>query len=88
MVLRAIRRAGKRVEFWNPHQQEDYYRHLPNAYGNGYPTNTTAFARTYNYEQHGYNTPYQHYDSQYFNMPHDGITTFFSDDNPNSCSIM
>ena len=88
MVLRAIRRAGKRVEFWNPHRRDDYHRHLPDPYGHGYPSNTDAFARSYNYEHHGYNVPYQHYDSQYFGFPNDAIATLFSDDNPHGCSIM
>ncbi|KAI5075297.1 hypothetical protein GOP47_0009373 [Adiantum capillus-veneris] len=88
MVLRAIRRAGKKAEFWNPTHQPDYYLHLPNAYGYDYPNHSHAFESTYNYERHGYNVPYSHYYSQYLNRPQDGVSTLFSDDNPNSCSVM
>ncbi|KAH7295789.1 hypothetical protein KP509_27G066000 [Ceratopteris richardii] len=90
MVLRAVRRSGKKAEFWNPVQQPDYYLHLPQTYGGyGYPKPSRAFESTYNYERHGYNEPHNHqYYSPYINRPEDGIATLFSDDNPNACFIM
>jgi len=84
-VLKAVRRSGKKAEFWTyPYEpgtsyplRSDYYKGDVNAYRES----------SYNYRKHGYTTG----DRQGFsyNRPDDNaIGTMFSDDNPHACTIM
>lgn len=108
-VLKAVRKTGKRAEFWqegfrfnNPYYNNgengnDYtsYSHgynysQPSSYMGNYILQHQAFKRTYNYEKHGYNNYYEEQSPLYSHgtSPNEEASSFFSDENPNACSIM
>lgn len=81
-VLKEVRRAGKKAEFWpNPDQPlrfttaKDYFR------------DEESFRQSYNYYRHGYNG------DKHGHLPEpqrgsDPVSNMFNDDDVNACSIM
>lgn len=83
-VLKAVRRAGKRAEFW-PYPEPPLYFTSTNNY---YKDMNRDYRESYNYWRHGYNAP-----EKYGNLPathrgDDKVSNLFNDDNVNSCSLM
>ncbi|WVZ55214.1 hypothetical protein U9M48_005906 [Paspalum notatum var. saurae] len=81
-VLKEVRRAGKKAEFWpNPDQP----LHFTSA--KDYFHDEESYRRTYNYYRHGYNGD-KH---GHLPEPHRGadpVSNMFNDDDVNACSIM
>ncbi|CAN6308252.1 unnamed protein product [Urochloa humidicola] len=81
-VLKEVRRAGKKAEFWpNP----DLPLHFTTA--KNYFHDEESYRRTYNYYRHGYNG------DKHGNLPEphrgaDPVSNMFNDDDVNACSIM
>eukprot|EP00249_Psilotum_nudum_P009019 c21657_g1_i1 orf=111-506(+) len=80
-VLKAVRKTGKQAEFW---AQQLLPNHMRSQKGNGY-FRSQPYARTYNYEKHGYNDNNGFTDGQFQSLD---APTIFSDENPASCSVM
>lgn len=78
-VLKTVRGTGKSAELVMPASVAGTY--------NPYIKESEKFAKTYNYKKHGYNV-IQGYQNPATIIPRDGAAVMFSDDNPNSCSIM
>ncbi|KAL9679674.1 hypothetical protein QQ045_017540 [Rhodiola kirilowii] len=83
-VLKAVRRRGKRAEFW-PYPNPPLYFTTETDY---FKDTTSDFKETYNYYNHGYNLAHRH-----GNLPptHRGdgkLSNLFNDDNVNACSVM
>lgn len=81
-VLKAVRRAGKRAEFWPDHplyftSTSDYFRDT-----------TNEFKESYNYYKHGYNIGDKHGTLPVAHRGDDKVSNMFNDDNVNACSIM
>ncbi|KAI4312787.1 hypothetical protein MLD38_037579 [Melastoma candidum] len=83
-VLKAVRRAGKRAEFWpypNPPlyftSSKDYFRDT-----------TSEFKESYNYYRHGYNLGDRHGNIPVTHRGDDRISNLFNDDNVKACSVM
>eukprot|EP01018_Ginkgo_biloba_P012091 Gb_21296 [translate_table: standard] len=75
-VLKAVRRSGKKAEFWTyPYQPGNNYHPLRNDYYR----DLNVYRETYNYRKHGFNTA----DHQpYVDSSHDHeMGALFSDDN-------
>jgi len=81
-VLKEVRRAGKKAEFWpNP----DLPLHFTSA--KNYFHDDDSYRRTYNYYRHGYNGD-KH---GHLPEPHRGadpVSNMFNDDDVNACSVM
>lgn len=83
-VLKAVRRAGKRAEFW-PYPNPPLYFTSANHY---FKDTTNEFKESYNYYKHGYNVG-----ERYGNIPvthrgDDKVSNMFNDDNVNACCLM
>ncbi|XP_052210225.1 heavy metal-associated isoprenylated plant protein 30-like isoform X2 [Diospyros lotus] len=83
-VLKAVRRAGKRAEFWpNPDvplfftSTNDYFKDLNNEY-----------KESYNYWRHGYNVADKHGNIPVTLRGDDKVSNMFNDDNVNACCLM
>ena len=103
-VLKAVRKTGKRAEFWqeafNYHNNTlKYDSNIQNncsSYDHEHNNNIRsssyiqqhAFKRTYNYDKHGYSRYHHIEDEGYGATSHDQTSSIFSDENPNACSIM
>ncbi|KAH9317573.1 hypothetical protein KI387_019342 [Taxus chinensis] len=82
-VLKAVRRSGKKAEFWTyPYEPGTYHPLQSDHY-----RDVNAYRESYNYRKHGYtNGDRQGYA---YNRPDDNpVGTMFSDDNPHACTIM
>ncbi|CAN6466208.1 unnamed protein product [Victoria cruziana] len=85
-VLKAVRRTGRKAEFWPYPYDGEYHPFMPHHFQD------STFAPTYNYYRHGYNS----IDDGYFSHPahvasgavDDNAAALFSDENVHSCSIM
>lgn len=98
-VLKEVRKTGRRAELWqlpyNPQQlDQDYANQYYNQHHCNGPITFYAPqpASSYNYYKHGYDGHY-HARGYYQNPSHSTIFGYqtgaaFSDENPNSCSIM
>ncbi|KAL8170380.1 hypothetical protein V2J09_022184 [Rumex salicifolius] len=83
-MLKTVRRAGKRAEFWpypNPPlyftSTKDYFRDPMNEY-----------KETYNYYRHGYNLADKHGNIHITARGDDKVSNMFNDDNVNACIVM
>ncbi|CAH9124982.1 unnamed protein product [Cuscuta epithymum] len=83
-VLKAVRRAGKRAEFW-PYPNPPLYFTSTDHY---FKDMTTEYRKSYNYRRHGYNTGDKHGILLTTQRGDDKISNFFNDDNVNSCCLM
>ncbi|KAK6934640.1 Heavy metal-associated domain, HMA, partial [Dillenia turbinata] len=83
-VLKAVRRTGRKAEFWPFPYDSEYY-----PYAAQYLDEST-FSSSYNYYMHGYNESVHGYfpDQAYSTLIDDQTTRVFSDDNVHACSIM
>ena len=83
-VLKAVRRTGRKAEFWPFPYDSEYY-----PYASTYLDEST-YASTYNYYRHGYNESVRGYfpDQAYCTVD-DQTVHLFSDDNVHAyCTIM
>ncbi|CAI8603217.1 unnamed protein product [Vicia faba] len=83
-VLKAIRRAGKRAEFW-PYPNPPLYFTSASNY---YKDTTNEFKESYNYYRHGYNLPDRHGTIHVTQRGDDQVSNMFNDDNVHACSLM
>ncbi|CAN0840771.1 Heavy metal-associated isoprenylated plant protein 30 [Linum grandiflorum] len=84
-VLKAVRRSGKRAEFW-PYPNPPLYFTTSNHY---FKDTTAEFKDSYNYYRHGYNLPDRHGNVPVTHRGDDKVSNMFNDDNVNAtCSIM
>lgn len=83
-VLKAVRRGGKRAEFW-PYPNPPLYFTTSNEY---WKDTTNEFKESYNYYRHGYNLADRHGSLHVTHRGDDKVSNMFNDDNVNACSIM
>ncbi|AEC06738.1 Heavy metal-associated isoprenylated plant protein 30 [Arabidopsis thaliana] len=83
-VLKAVRRAGKRAEFW-PYPDMPRYFTSSDHY---FKDTTREFRESYNYYRHGYNLSDRHGNIHVTNRGDDKMSNFFNDDNVHACSLM
>ncbi|XP_055803920.1 heavy metal-associated isoprenylated plant protein 30-like [Solanum dulcamara] len=83
-VLKAVRRAGKRAEFW-PYPNPPLYFTSSNNY---FKDTTTEYKESYNYWRHGYNASDKHGTLPITHRGDDKVSNLFNDDNVYSCSLM
>ncbi|XXG76295.1 hypothetical protein AAC387_Pa08g0669 [Persea americana] len=81
-VLKAVRRSGKKAEFWPNPYQPLYFTSSAN-----YFKDENDYRQSYNYWRHGYNG------DRHGNIPityrgDDKVSNFFNDDNVHACFIM
>ncbi|XP_075651208.1 heavy metal-associated isoprenylated plant protein 30-like [Castanea sativa] len=83
-VLKAVRRAGKRAEFW-PYPEIPLYFTSTNNY---FKDTTHEFKESYNYYRHGYNIGDRHGNIPISHRGDDKVSNMFNDDNVNACCLM
>ncbi|OVA19925.1 Heavy metal-associated domain [Macleaya cordata] len=83
-VLRAVRRSGKRAEFW-PSPNIPMYFTSTNNY---FKDMTNDYKESYNYWRHGYNVGERHGNLPATTRGDDKVSNFFNDDNVNACCLM
>ncbi|KAM0979141.1 hypothetical protein ACFX13_015324 [Malus domestica] len=83
-VLKAVRRAGKRAEFW-PYPNPPLYFTSSSDY---FKDTTNEFKESYNYYKHGYNVGDKHGNIPVTQRGDDKISNMFNDDNVNACCLM
>nr|TKR60094.1 copper chaperone-related family protein [Populus alba] len=83
-VLKAVRRAGKRAEFW-PYPNPPLYFTSANHY---FKDTTSEFKESYNYYKHGYNLADRHGTIPVSHRGDDKVSNMFNDDNVNACCLM
>ncbi|CAM8954028.1 unnamed protein product [Rhodiola kirilowii] len=83
-VLKAVRRRGKRAEFW-PYPNPPLYFTTGTDY---YKDTGSDFKETYNYYKHGYNLAHRHGNILPTHRGDDKVSNMFNDDNVNGCSVM
>lgn len=83
-VLKAVRRAGKRAEFW-PYPDVPLYFTTSNDY---WKDTTHEFKESYNYYRHGYNLGDRHGSLPATHRGDDKVSNMFNDDNVNACCLM
>ncbi|KAM6557206.1 hypothetical protein CsatB_004225 [Cannabis sativa] len=83
-VLKAVRRAGKRAEFW-PYPDPPLYFTSTSDY---FRDTTNEFKESYNYYKHGYNIGDKHGRIPVTQRGDDKVSNMFNDDNVNACSLM
>ncbi|XP_031274724.1 heavy metal-associated isoprenylated plant protein 30-like [Pistacia vera] len=83
-VLKAVRRAGKRAEFW-PYPDVPLYFTSSNNY---WKDTTHEFKESYNYYRHGYNVGDRHGTLPATHRGDDKVSNMFNDDNVNACCLM
>ncbi|CAI0408943.1 unnamed protein product [Linum tenue] len=84
-VLKAVRRSGKRAEFW-PYPNPPLYFTTSNNY---FKDTTADFKESYNYYRHGYNLADRHGNVPVTHRGDDKVSNMFNDDNVNAtCSLM
>ncbi|XP_077249571.1 heavy metal-associated isoprenylated plant protein 28-like [Tasmannia lanceolata] len=91
-VLKTVRKTGRRAKLWPfPYNREYHtYAHQHHPQQSHVHVSYPAPASSYNYYKHGYDG----HDYGYYHHPaHSSIvderaSAFFSDENPNACSIM
>ncbi|KAL7191055.1 hypothetical protein ACSBR2_023183 [Camellia fascicularis] len=83
-VLKAVRRAGKRAEFW-PYPNPPLYFTSANYY---FKDLTNDYKESYNYWRHGYNVGDLHGTIPVTHRGDDKVSNMFNDDNVNACCLM
>nr|GEX53004.1 heavy metal-associated isoprenylated plant protein 30-like [Tanacetum cinerariifolium] len=83
-VLKAVRRAGKRAEFW-PYPNPPLYFTSSSNY---FKDTTSEYKQSYNYYRHGYNMGDRHGTIPVSQRGDDKVSNMFNDDNINACSVM
>lgn len=83
-VLKAVRRAGKRAEFW-PYPNPPLYFTSTSDY---FRDTTNEFKESYNYYRHGYNIGDKHGTIPVTQRGDDKVSNMFNDDNVNACCLM
>ncbi|KAK1438575.1 hypothetical protein QVD17_04384 [Tagetes erecta] len=83
-VLKAVRRAGKRAEFW-PYPNPPLYFTSSNHY---FKDTTNEYKESYNYYRHGYNIGEKHGIIHVSHRGDDKVSNMFNDDNVNACNVM
>lgn len=83
-VLKRVRRAGKRAEFW-PYPDPPLYFTTTAEY---YKDTTNEYRESYNYYRHGYNLGHRHGNIPVTIRGDDRVSNLFNDDNVNACSLM
>lgn len=83
-VLKAVRRAGKRAEFW-PYPEPPLYYTSSDRY---FRDTTNEFKESYNYYKHGYNLGDRHGTIPISHRGDDKVSNMFNDDNVNACCLM
>ncbi|KAF8379888.1 hypothetical protein HHK36_027353 [Tetracentron sinense] len=83
-VLKAVRRSGKRGEFW-PHPNPPLYFTSANNY---FKDMTNDYKESYNYWRHGYNVGDNHGTLPATRRGDDKVSNLFNDDNVNACCLM
>lgn len=83
-VLKAVRRTGRKAEFWPCPYDAEYY-----PFALQYLEDST-YSSTHNYYQHGYNNMVHGYfpDPAYTMIVDDQTAALFNDENVHSCMIM
>ncbi|XP_030525968.1 heavy metal-associated isoprenylated plant protein 45 [Rhodamnia argentea] len=82
-VLKAVRRAGRKAEFWPYPYDSEYY-----PYAAQYLDEST-FSSTYNYYRHGFNESiHGYFPNQAYSTVDDDTVFMFSDDNVHACAVM
>ncbi|KAJ0968909.1 hypothetical protein J5N97_021786 [Dioscorea zingiberensis] len=81
-VLKAVRRSGKKAEFWPNPDIPLYFTSSSN-----YWRDEESYRESYNYWRHGYNG------DKHGNVPvphrgEDPVSNMFNDDDVNACSVM
>lgn len=82
-VLKAVRRSGKKAEFWPNTGQPLFFTGAADYY-----YDDRAYRGTYNYWRHGYNDGDRQGRVRSNYRPDDKVGNFFSDDNVHACAIM
>ncbi|MBA0554001.1 hypothetical protein Golob_013136 [Gossypium lobatum] len=83
-VLKRVRRAGKRAEFW-PYPDPPLYFTSTTEY---FKDTTNEFRESYNYYRHGYNLGHRHGNIPMTHRGDDKVSNFFNDDNVHACCLM
>ncbi|KAG5592426.1 hypothetical protein H5410_042940 [Solanum commersonii] len=83
-VLKAVRRHGKRAEFW-PYPNPPLYFTSSNNY---FKDTTIEYRDSYNYWRHGYNVTDKHGNLHVTHRGDDKVSNLFNDDNVNACCLM
>lgn len=83
-VLKAVRRAGKRAQFW-PYPNPPLYFTSSNHY---FKDLTNDYKESYNYWRHGYNVGERHGTIPVTQRGDDKVSNMFNDDNVNACCLM
>ncbi|GKV04072.1 hypothetical protein SLEP1_g16284 [Rubroshorea leprosula] len=83
-VLKAVRRAGKRAEFWPYPNPPLYFTSTTNYFKD----TTSEFKESYNYYRHGYNLGDRHGNIPVTSRGDDKVSNMFNDDNVNACCLM
>ncbi|KAK9707596.1 hypothetical protein RND81_07G207400 [Saponaria officinalis] len=83
-VLKAVRRAGKRTEFW-PYPNPPLYFTSSSNY---FKDLTNDFKESYNYYRHGYNVGDRHGTIPISSRGDDNVSNMFNDDNVHACTLM
>ncbi|TYK06031.1 heavy metal-associated isoprenylated plant protein 21-like [Cucumis melo var. makuwa] len=83
-VLKVVRRAGKRAEFW-PYPEPPLYFTSATDY---FKDTTREFKESYNYYRHGYNVGEKHGTIPMSHRGDDKVSNMFNDDNVNACHVM
>lgn len=83
-VLKAVRRAGKRAEFW-PYPNPPLYFTSTDNY---FKDTTNEYKQSYNYYRHGYNVGDKRGNVPITHRGDDKVSNMFNDDNVNACCLM
>ncbi|KAI3469056.1 hypothetical protein Pfo_025719 [Paulownia fortunei] len=83
-VLKVVRRAGKRAEFW-PYPNPPLYFTSSSHY---FKDMTSEYKESYNYWRHGYNAADRHGSLPVTHRGDDKVSNLFNDDNVNACCLM
>ncbi|PSS11273.1 Heavy metal-associated isoprenylated plant protein [Actinidia chinensis var. chinensis] len=83
-VLKAVRRAGKRAEFW-PYPNPPLYFTSDNNY---FKDLNNDYKESYNYWRHGYNVGDRHGTIPMTHRGDDKVSNMFNDDNVHACCLM
>ncbi|MBA0851338.1 hypothetical protein Goshw_017968 [Gossypium schwendimanii] len=83
-VLKQVRRAGKRAEFW-PYPDSPLYFTSTDDY---FKDTANEFKESYNYYRHGYNLGHRHGNLPVTHRGDDTVSNMFNDENVNACCLM
>ncbi|KAL5719231.1 Heavy metal-associated isoprenylated plant protein 30 [Ranunculus cassubicifolius] len=83
-VLKAVRRKGKRAEFWPTPGPQLYFT----STNNYFKDMTNDYKESYNYFRHGYNVGDKRGNLPETTRGADKVSNMFNDDNVNACHVM